>query len=421
MVQLQEVEQHIIEGDMEALEFLLDRLTQSTDFEMQYEAASMLGAYGFIEQADRLYETLLFHFPEESQLKIDRANGLMELGHEDEALLLLSDVKPKDEEYVQALLALADYYQMTGMAETALSKIQEAYSIMPDEPVIRFAYAELLLDVGRYGEAARFYLELKKAVDKIGDVSMTSRLAEAYSAGAAYEEAIPYYEEMLQEKTLPDTLFPAAFAYYQIGNAERALTLLDELIGIDPDYYAAYMLAGQTKLLAGDDKAAYETFLDGIRRDEFDKELQLSAGKAALKLGQTDAAEGHLKEALALDPEYIEAVITLASLYNEHERDSELFDLLASTKGEHENIPLLQAFLAYAYERTEQYNDAYEAFVNAYNEMQEDHEFLAKYANFLMEEGRRNEAVEVVKRLVALFPEDQNWRAFLEAQTDEEV
>src|SRR6185312_4520311 len=131
----------------------------------------------------------------------------------------------------------------------------------------------------------------------------------------------PYYEEMLRDRTSPDTLFGAAFAYYQIGNSERAVSLLDELIDIDPDYFSAYMLAGQAKLLAGEDEKAYETFLDGIKRDEYDKELQLSAGKCALKLGRTEDAENHLKEALALDPEYMEALITLASLYNETEQD----------------------------------------------------------------------------------------------------
>ena len=65
--------------------------------------------------------------------------------------------------------------------------------------------------------------------------------------------------------------------------------------------------------------------------------------------------------------------------------------------------------------------DAYESFSEAYSGMKEDYEFLAKYASFLVEEGKRSEAIEVVKQLVTLFPEDQNWRAFLEAQTDEEV
>ena len=50
-------------------------------------------------------ETLLNHLPDEAQLKIDRASTLIELGEEDEALLLLSEVKPEDEEYVQALIS----------------------------------------------------------------------------------------------------------------------------------------------------------------------------------------------------------------------------------------------------------------------------------------------------------------------------
>ena len=37
-----------------------------------------------------------------------------------------------------------------------------------------------------------------------------------------------------------------------------------------------------------------------------------------LKIGIPKDAEKHLKEALALDPEYVDALITLASLYNEN-------------------------------------------------------------------------------------------------------
>ncbi len=419
MGQLQDIERFMQEGDVEAISHLLDQALQSTDLDHLYEMASLLAAYGFMGEADRIYETLLIHLPEEAQLKIDRATTLMELGKEDDALNILSEVKSTDDEYVQALLVLGDYYQMTGLTETALSKVKEALGLLPDEPVIQFAYAELLLASGRYSEAVVHYLALREQVTEIGDVDIVSRLAEAYSAGAAYEEAIPFYEEMLADKTLPDTLFGAAFAYYQIGKPERAIQLLNELISIDPDYYSAYMLLGQSKLLADNDEEAYETFIQGITRDEFDKELQLSAGKCALKLGRSEIAERHLKEALVLDPEYIEAVVTLASLYHENERSEDVIDLLAYSKDEVEGIALLHALLAYAFERVDRYEEAYESFHKAYSGMNEDYAFLSSFANFLIEEGKRSEAITVAKQLVTLFPNDEEWSVFLEIQNDE--
>ncbi len=88
---------------------------------------------------------MLNHLPDEAQLKIDRASILMELDNEDEALLLLSEVRKEDEEYVQALLALADYYQMTGLAETALSKVKEAHKLLPNEPDHSFCLCRIII------------------------------------------------------------------------------------------------------------------------------------------------------------------------------------------------------------------------------------------------------------------------------------
>ncbi len=82
---------------------------------------------------------------------------------------------------------------------------------------------------------------------------------------------------------------------------------------------------------------------------------------------------------------------------------------------------MLNAFLAYAYEREEQYEDAYVSYRKAYGGMKDDHSFLERFANFLLEEGKREEAVGIVKELVKLVPDDEYWSAFLEAQNDEEV
>lgn len=421
MKQLHDFEKAVHDGDIGQVNDLIDRVEKSGDFDLLYEAAGLLVDYGYVGQADHIYETLISYMPDEPQLKIDRANTLMELGDEDEALLLLSEVTPDQEEYVQALLALADYYQMIGMAEAALGKVKEALSRSPHVPVIRFAYAELLLDSGRYLEAAKLYSELyDEGHNEIAGMSIPLRLAETYSAGAAYEEALPYYEKILADAQLPDTLFGAAYAYYQSSQPDRSINLLEDLIVMDPDYFSAYMLAGQAYSQLGDDEKAFELFKQGIKRDEFDKELRLSAGKSALKLGLPLEAEEHLQHAIALDPEYIDAIVTLASLYNEREEHGELLKLLTEMNEEQMDIPLLSAFKAYALEREEQYAHAYVSYSKAYAGMKDDPSFLDRYARFLLDEGKRDEAIEVVKTL-ASFTQHEEWTAFLETLNDEEV
>ncbi|WP_432359047.1 tetratricopeptide repeat protein [Sporosarcina sp. UB5] len=420
-MQLHDFEQAILDGNIGLINDLIDRAEKSDEFDLLYEAAGLLINYGYIGQADHIYETLISYMPDEPQLKIDRANTLMELGDEDDALLLLSEITPEQEEYTQALLALADYYQMIGMAEAAIEKVKEALSRLPYEPVIRFAYAELLLDGGRYLEAAKIYAELyKEGHNEIAGTVIPLRLAETYSAGAAFEESLPYYEEVLKDEQLPDTLFGAAYAYYQSNQPERSIRLLDNLIGMDPDYFSAYMLAGQVHSQLGDDEKAYKLFEQGIKRDEFDKELRLSAGKVALKLGMPDEAKEHLQHAIALDPEYIDAIVTLASLYNEKEEDEELLRLFADLHEGLMDISILSAFKAYALEREEQYAHAYVSYSKAYAGMKDDPSFLDKYARFLLDEGKQDEAIEVVKTLASLTQHEE-WTAFLETLNDEEV
>ncbi|REB09906.1 hypothetical protein DVB69_03600 [Sporosarcina sp. BI001-red] len=423
MEQVQQLENMIMNGNLQAIEQKVEQLTTSTEFDTIYDSATLLMEYGLVPQADQLYDVLLAHMPDAGQLKIDRAEAMMALGREDEALLLLTDIDSEEEEYLQALLMLADYYQTIGMAEVALSKIDEASELAPEEPVIRFAKAELLLESGKYSEAVRLYLQLReRGLDEVGGISLESRIAEAYSAGAAYEEAVPYYEALLKQgSVLPDTLFGAAYSQYQSGNPQPALSHLNQLIDMDPDYFSAYMLAGQASLLMDENEEALSFFTEGIRRDEFDKELHLAAGKVALKLGRPEDAGRYLGDALALDPEYVEARISLASLFEQRKQYENLLELLQDTPEEQLEIPLLAAFKAYAQENLERYAEAYDSYVLAYTGMKEDPEFLERYAKFLLEEGKRSEAVNIVKELVTLVPDHPEWTSFLEDQEEEEA
>ena len=60
---------------------------------------------------------------------------------------------------------------------------------------------------------------MKNYTSKINNLLVSyfqQRLAEVYRAGAAYETALEYYMEALEEEVTPDLLFGSAYAAFQI-------------------------------------------------------------------------------------------------------------------------------------------------------------------------------------------------------------
>lgn len=409
MANIQEIQKAVEQGDPNLLNTLLDSYLLQGDPDEQYGLSEWLAEIGFVEEAIKVLEHLQYIFPEEAQLIIDRANLLIDADREDDALNALMEVPKDDELYAQALVTLADLFQLQGLLEAAENRLNEAIELMPDEPLLQQAKAELLLDSGRYLESAKIYQELEVQQVAIEGVNISERLAEVYSAGAAYEEALPYYEKVLEDSAAPDVLFGAAFAAFQTRQYEMAVRRLDELIRIDSDYFSAYLLKAQSLNMAEDYEAAYQAISEGIARDEFDKELYLFAGKLAMKLGKAEEGVGHLRQAIALDPEYMEAIYTLVSYFHAEELDAEVLELAEMVIESGDDWAGLYPMIAEAYERSENYEQATAYYEKAHPAFKDDPAFLKKYALFLIEEGKRAAALEIIKELQALEPENPEW------------
>jgi len=402
-------------GDLEAVQALIETLQLSSEPDAQYEIANMLVQAGYLKEGEQVLEHLQFLFPDEAQLKIDRAQILVEINKEDDALLLLTSIEEHEDEYPQALLSLADYYQMQGFYEVAEQKINEALALLPTEPLLVFAKAELLLETGKYLEAVRLYENLKDGMDEIAGIRLSERLAEVYSAGAAYEEAIPYYEESVSNHVTPDLLFGLAYAAFQAGQYELSVRKLNEVKTLDPDYFSAHLLLSQAYSMLEENEQAYEAIIEGLSRDEYDKELYLFAGKMALKLGKTTEAEQHLRQAIVLDPEYMEATLTLVSYLHSEEKDEEVIELVELVSHNQDDWSALYPFAAEAYAKEENFERAYEFYSLAYTDHKEDPIFMEKYAYFLLEEGKREEALEISKQLARLQPNEERWQEVIES------
>ncbi|OCS89459.1 tetratricopeptide repeat protein [Caryophanon latum] len=397
------------QGDLAAVDAQLDSFLVQGTPDVQYAFAEGCVQLGFIAQADRVFEHLQYLFPEEAQLKIDRAQVQMELGDEDSALELLMDVRDDEPEYPQALLVLADFYQMQGLYEVAEQRLNDALELLPEEPLLHFAKAELLVEIGRFTEAARLYEELYAQQHDFAGVNLAARLAEVYRAGAAYETALDYYMKALEDDVTADLLFGSAYAAFQVEKYDTAILQLEDLKELDPDYFSAYLLLAQSYGMQEQNDKAYTAILEGIARDEYDKSLFLYAGKMALKNSLPQKAEEHLQQALALDPEYMEAALVLMSLYAQQERDEEVIALYEDLNRNDFDWTALYPFVAKAHVNLEQYKEAAAYYDEAYRDHAEDASFLEEYAYFLLEEGRRDDAKRVVAELIALDPSEDRY------------
>lgn len=406
--------QAIQEGNLEEINRLLESFLMDAEPAAQYEVAEALMHYGFLNEADRVFEHLQFLFPEEAQISIDRASVLIELGEEDNALDLLMGIADDAPEYPQALLVLADYYQMQGLFEVAEQRINDALQILPHEPLLQFAKAELLFETGRFTEAVRIYEELYSIDKKFAGIILAQRLAEVYRAGAGYETALDYYMEALEEEVTADLLFGSAYAAFQTEKYELAIKQLEDLKELDPDYFSAYLLLAESYAMLEDNERALKVIKEGLKRDEYDKSLYLFAGKMAIKNGKQQEAVDFLNEAIALDPEYMEAILILMSVYNTEQRYEEIISLYEQLHQNEFEWVALYPFVANAYNEEELFEKAYEIYKEAYNEFNDDVEFLEKYFLFLVEDGKRDEAKQIAERLVQLQPSEQQWTDLLE-------
>ena len=119
MATLQNIQEAVQAGDTAALDAMLEQYLLKGDPDEQYAVMEWLQEIGFIEEALRVVEHLQYMFPEEAQLRVDRSKLLIDADREDEALNELMAIPKDDELYPQALVTLADLFQLQGLLEAA--------------------------------------------------------------------------------------------------------------------------------------------------------------------------------------------------------------------------------------------------------------------------------------------------------------
>jgi tetratricopeptide (TPR) repeat protein len=384
---------------------LLSNIQPTLHDEEKLHLAEQYYQWGIVDKAYEIIEELHFLYPEETQITLFLAELFLDLEKEEEAIDLLNTITADHEAYPQALLLLADLYQMQGLAEVSEQKLQEAKQLLPNEPIIDFALGELYFHQGKYKHAIPYYeFVMKEQATSISGIYIGHRLAECLSATGEFEKSLDYYKQAVIEHEDLHTLFGYGFTAFQGGFYKTAIQQFTKLKEADPHFSSLYLYLAKSYEHEGLLSESLETVQDGIKVDEYNKELYLFGGKVAIKSGRMEDAETLLRETLAIDPGHIEAAITLTHIFFQDERYDDVIDLISESKRYGEEDPQFEWNLARAYHQKEEYDQALNHYQLAYNSFKDQREFLHEYGYFLMEEGKRGEAKEIFERILKQDP-----------------
>jgi tetratricopeptide (TPR) repeat protein len=410
---------HLEEQNLKQAEIDFQKVKELGTDEELFLLAEELHQIGFLNEAKELYEILLQTYADEGELKILLSEVLLDLDQEDQAISYLDSIAEMDPDYPRALLLLADLYQMQGLVEVSELKLQKAKDVLPDEPIIDFALGELYASSGNYVDAVKYFeLLLGNGHETIAGNNIHGRLAEVLSAAGEFEEALPHYDKALDEHLEINTLFGFGFTAYKAGFYKKSIEIFLKLKELDPEYHSLYLYLGRAYEHEEDINNALEIVKAGIKVDEYNKELFQFGGKIALKYADESLAENYFRQALALDPGYIDAALTLNKLLLHQKRYEDVLEISALMESEGEPDPMFYWDKAVAYQHLERYSQALKHYELAYNDLKNNLEFLEEYGYFLIEEGKRDKAAQVFLTLLKEDPTNEEWILLLERLED---
>lgn len=391
--------------DFSQSKHLLKEALNNDDPEILASLAENLTGLGFTDLAKEVYRALIVKFPKEDLFKVYLAEILLNDGDEDDGLSLLYSVSHDSSAYLDSLLVQADYYQTSGLIETAKDKLLQALKIAPEEDAVKFGLAELDYLSGDYEQALALYKDLVQRQETFGEVNLNQRLFATNAKMGNYEQAAEIIRKRSDSIFDIDSKYEAGLVMLSVGDDDKAIKFLDEVIEQSPDYVNAYPLLAQAYEHKHDNEQVLLTAQAGLAYNELDETLYSLGARAAANLNEMDTARDLLEKGLKIAPDNSDLRMQLSNLYLHMHQDSGNIALLKDL--DNENIePQAHWNMALSYERLDNSEKAQSEFLLAYPDFKENPDFLRQMIMFFNAQNNSDITKQLLERYLKLVPED---------------
>lgn len=391
--------------DFSQSKHLLKEALNNDDPEILASLAENLTGLGFTDLAKEVYRALIVKFPKEDLFKVYLAEILLNDGDEDDGLSLLYSVSHDSSAYLDSLLVQADYYQTSGLIETAKDKLLQALKIAPEEDAVKFGLAELDYLSGDYEQALALYKDLVQRQETFGEVNLNQRLFATNAKMGNYEQAAEIIRKRSDSIFDIDSKYEAGLVMLSVGDDDKAIKFLDEVIEQSPDYVNAYPLLAQAYEHKHDNEQVLRTAQAGLAYNELDETLYSLGARAAANLNEMDTARDLLEKGLKIAPDNSDLRMQLSNLYLHMHQDSSNIALFKDL--DNENIePQAHWNMALSYERLDNNEKAQSEFLLAYPDFKENPDFLRQMIMFFNAQNNSDITKQLLERYLKLVPED---------------
>lgn len=391
--------------DFSQSKHLLKEALNNDDPEILASLAENLTGLGFTDLAKEVYRALIVKFPKEDLFKVYLAEILLNDGDEDDGLSLLYSVSHDSSAYLDSLLVQADYYQTSGLIETAKDKLLQALKIAPEEDAVKFGLAELDYLSGDYEQALALYKDLVQRQETFGEVNLNQRLFATNAKMGNYEQAAEIIRKRSDCIFDIDSKYEAGLVMLSVGDDDKAIKFLDEVIEQSPDYVNAYPLLAQAYEHKHDNEQVLRTAQAGLAYNELDETLYSLGARAAANLNEMDTARDLLEKGLKIAPDNSDLRMQLSNLYLHMHQDSSNIALFKDL--DNENIePQAHWNMALSYERLDNSEKAQSEFLLAYPDFKENPDFLRQMIMFFNAQNNSDITKQLLERYLKLVPED---------------
>jgi tetratricopeptide (TPR) repeat protein len=249
-----------------------------------------------------IYSPFAFAQSAEELFKLSKEQ--MDLKSYNKALSLINQGIRKDS-------SKADYYLLRANIQYSLNKydesIKDCYEALnrePDKPEVYFLRGKLCQVTKSYGGAILFFgktLKFTKNEKLLFDAYLNRGLS--FYEMSKYNEA---FNDLLQAYNIQqgdiDLLYPLALTSYKLKKNKEALTYIDKIISINPEYGKAYELKGTIARESGNFEEAVNAIEQYIKIDPYDPKAFNSLAETYLNMKALDKAMYNVNSAIKLEP-----------------------------------------------------------------------------------------------------------------------